>query len=71
MLVSFECIVVVDEREATHPVAATRIYCEREGRELCFFFVNCFQRQKREETKKRKNDTRKEIEDFLKRERIE
>ena len=36
MLVSFECIVVVDEREATHPAAATRMYERERERELCF-----------------------------------
>jgi hypothetical protein len=69
LLVSFEFIVIA-EREATHPVAATRMY-ERE-RESCVFWrlfsdteqvkikrknVNCFQSKERRKKKNGKTTT--------------
>ena len=64
MLVSFECIVVVDEREATHPVAATRMYCEREGRELCFFLSTVFKGKREKKQKNAKTTLGKKLKIF-------
>ena len=74
-VVSFEFIVIA-EREATRPVAATRMYereRERERERVVFFGVSLLLHRKEKEKcqlfsvkrekkdKKRKNDTRKEI----------
>jgi len=44
-VVSFEFIVIA-EREATRPVAATRMYERERERELCFLASLCFYTQK-------------------------
>ena len=69
LTLSFEFrVVVVAEREATHPVAATRMYCERERgeRDENVSFSELF--SKRVKREKKLNSERKK--EFLKRERI-
>ena len=55
LTLSFEFrVVVVAEREATHPVAATRMYCERERgeREMKMsLFLNFFPKESKERKK--------------------